>query len=100
MFTDAEFVSEGVMLRGRLYRNEGAREPQPAVVMTHGFSATITMVADRFAEVFAEAGFVVLLYDHVGFGISDGEPRQVIKPVGAGARLPRRTVVSPDGERC
>lgn len=80
MFTDAGFVSEGVMLRGRLYRNEGSREPQPAVVMTHGFSATITMVADRFAEVFAEAGFVVLLYDHVGFGISDGEPRQVINP--------------------
>lgn len=46
------------------------------VIMGHGFSATISgMVADRFAEVFYEAGFVVLLYDHRSFGISDGAPR-------------------------
>jgi len=32
--------------------------------MAHGFSATINgMVADRYAEVFCNAGFAVLLYD-------------------------------------
>ena len=48
--------------------------------MTHGFSATLTMGVDRYAEVFGEAGFVVLLYDHGGFGRSDGDPRQIINP--------------------
>jgi pimeloyl-ACP methyl ester carboxylesterase len=47
--------------------------------MAHGFSATITgMAADSYAEVFHDAGFAVLLYDHRNFGISGGEPRQQI----------------------
>ena len=33
------------------------------------------MVADRYAEVFCDAGLAVLLYDHRNLGISDGEPR-------------------------
>jgi len=46
--------------------------------MAHGFSATINgMVADEFATVFHEAGLAVLLYDHRGFGLSDG-PRQEV----------------------
>ena len=49
--------------------------------MAHGFSATMTgMVADRYAEAIAAAGFTVLLYDHRGFGLSGGEPRQVLNP--------------------
>jgi pimeloyl-ACP methyl ester carboxylesterase len=80
MFGDAKFSSHGVVLRGRLYRDSRSADLRPAVVMAHGFSATITMVVDRYAEVFADAGFVVLLYDHAGFGISDGAPRQVINP--------------------
>ena len=47
--------------------------------MAHGLSATISgMTADRYAEVFRDAGFAVLLFDHRNFGISDGEPRQQI----------------------
>jgi uncharacterized protein len=48
--------------------------------MTHGTSATLTMVVDRYAEVFAEAGVSALLYDHRNLGISGGEPRQEINP--------------------
>lgn len=48
--------------------------------MAHGTSATIEMVANRYAEVFAEAGVSALLYDHRNLGISDGEPRQEINP--------------------
>jgi pimeloyl-ACP methyl ester carboxylesterase len=48
--------------------------------MAHGTSATITMVADRYADVLHEVGFAVLLYDHRNFGISDGEPRGEINP--------------------
>lgn len=76
-----EFPSEGTTLRGRLYEWPAVSRPRPIVIMAHGFSATINgMVADRFAEVFYEAGFVVLLYDHRSFGISDGAPRCEIDP--------------------
>jgi pimeloyl-ACP methyl ester carboxylesterase len=67
------------VLRGRLYKPDDARGPLPIIIMAHGFSATISgMVADRYAEVFQEAGLAVLLYDHRNFGLSGGEPRQEI----------------------
>lgn len=79
MYQNVAFPSQEAMLKGRLYIPRGVAEPFPIVVMAHGFSATITgMVADRYAEVFCEAGFAVLLYDHIGFGVSGGEPRQQI----------------------
>ncbi|MFC2045909.1 alpha/beta hydrolase [Chloroflexota bacterium] len=77
MFAIVEFPSEGTTLRGRLYAPLNQSTPSPIVVMAHGFSGTISgMVADRYAEVFCDAGYAVLLYDHRNFGISDGEPRQ------------------------
>lgn len=79
MFRIVEFPSEGAVLRGRLYLRPKMAKPWPVVIMAHGFSATISgMVADRYAEVFYDAGFAVLLYDHRNFGISGGEPRQQI----------------------
>jgi pimeloyl-ACP methyl ester carboxylesterase len=43
--------------------------------MAHGFSATIPMVMDRYAECFLERGLAVLAFDHRGHGSSDGDPR-------------------------
>lgn len=78
-FDKVEFRSEGATLRGRVYSPPDASERSPAVVMAHGFSATINgMVADSYAEVFQDAGFAVLLYDHRNLGLSGGEPRQEI----------------------
>lgn len=79
MIEAVEFPSEGATLRGRFYRPERT-DPWPVVVMTHGTSATITMCLDRYAEVFCNAGIAVLLYDHRNFGMSGGEPRQLINP--------------------
>jgi len=82
MRRDIEFEGHGgVVLRGWFYRpaESGAR-PLAAVVMVHGLSAVKEMALDRYAEVFCEAGLAVLVYDHRGFGASDGEPRQVINP--------------------
>ena len=77
-----EFTSERAVVRGLLLTDaspppEGGR---PLVVMAHGTSATIQMVAIDYARVFAAAGLAVLLYDHRNFGISDGEPRGEINP--------------------
>ncbi len=81
-YEQVEFSSHGVTLRGRLYHgSDGPRGP--AVVMAPGFSATVSaMVADCYAEAFADAGLLVLLFDNPGFGASDGEPRHEIEPWG------------------
>ncbi|MGO4810272.1 alpha/beta hydrolase [Cupriavidus sp. 2MCAB6] len=83
--TDIEFVSEGVTLRGWLYEarheaNETPADACPAIVMAHGFSAVKEQYLDRYAEVFAAAGFAVLVYDHRNFGASEGAPRQEVDP--------------------
>ncbi len=79
---DVAFDADGALLRGWLYlppRSNTARR-FPAVVMAGGYGTTKEMFTDQFAEVFAAAGFAVLLYDHRGFGASEGEPRQEIDP--------------------
>ena len=74
------FPSQGATLRGYLLTSVGAADVHPGVIMAHGTSATIPMVAVEYARVFAAAGLAILIYDHRNFGISDGEPRQEINP--------------------
>jgi hypothetical protein len=74
------FPSQGATLRGYMLTPGGAASRLPAVVMAHGTSATLQMVAVEYARAFARAGLAVLLYDHRNFGVSDGEPRQEINP--------------------
>src|SRR3954454_14468194 len=77
---DVEFAAEGgVMLRAWLYLPDG-RGPHPAITMAHGYAGIKEMGLERFAEAFAEDGFVVLVHDHRGFGASDGEPRHDVDP--------------------
>jgi pimeloyl-ACP methyl ester carboxylesterase len=80
MRVDVEFTSGAVTLRGWLYRPEQASTGTPLVVMTHGFAGVKEWVAP-FAEVFSRAGLACLVYDHPGFGTSDGEPRFEVDPV-------------------
>ncbi|MUM30927.1 alpha/beta hydrolase [Mycolicibacterium sp. CBMA 361] len=54
--------------------------PHPAITMAHGFAGVKEHGLERFARVFADAGFVVLVHDHRGFGASDGLPRNDIDP--------------------
>ena len=79
MYKAIAFQSEGATIRGRFYMPGNKREGLPVIIMAHGYSATIEgMVADRYAEVFCNHDFAVLLYDHHSFGISDGEPGQQV----------------------
>jgi alpha-beta hydrolase superfamily lysophospholipase len=78
--SDVEFDGfDGTLLRGWWYAPEAAGAA-PAIAMAHGFSAVKEMTLDRYAEVFCEAGFGVLVYDNRNLGASDGEPRQEIDP--------------------
>lgn len=74
-----EFESEGAMLRGLLIAPRNA-QPLPAVILGHGTSATIQMVAIEYARAFARSGVAAVIYDHRNFGRSEGEPRGEINP--------------------
>ena len=77
---NVEFAVEGdVILRGWLFVPEGVG-PHPAITMAHGYAGTREHGIERFARVFAAAGFVVLLHDHRNFGASGGEPRGDVDP--------------------
>jgi uncharacterized protein len=77
---DVEFEAEpGVNLRGWLYLPDG-EGPHPAITMAHGFAGVKEQRLAQFADVFVEAGFVVLVHDHRTFGGSDGTPRHDIDP--------------------
>jgi cephalosporin-C deacetylase-like acetyl esterase len=52
----------------------------PAIIMSHGFSATRHMGLPSFAERFQAAGFAVLLFDYRCLGDSDGDERGRIVP--------------------
>ena len=77
-YEQIDFVSEGAVLRGRLYRPIGVAADLttevPVVIMAHGFSVLAAWL-DDFATDFAQAGFAVLVFDHRNFGESDGTPR-------------------------
>ncbi|MBP8926026.1 MAG: alpha/beta fold hydrolase [Pseudomonadales bacterium] len=91
MRSDISFPGHGgTTLRGWLYTPDGAGNG-PALIMAHGFSATIDMGIDAFARVFCAAGITVLAYDQRNFGTSDGEPRQEIN-IWAQARDYRRAI--------
>ncbi|WP_212807161.1 MULTISPECIES: alpha/beta hydrolase [unclassified Mycolicibacterium] len=77
---DVEFTAaDGVTLRGWLFVPDGAG-PHPGITMAHGFAGVKEHGLARFAELFAAAGFVVLVHDHRGFGASDGTPRGDVDP--------------------
>ncbi|MBK6660785.1 MAG: acetylxylan esterase [Proteobacteria bacterium] len=81
MRSDIEFKSEGLTLRGWLYKPAKGKGPFPTVVMAHGFSGVKEMGLDEYAEVFCKAGMAVLVYDNRCLGESDGKPRSDIDPV-------------------
>ena len=77
---NVEFAAEDdVILRGWLFVPDGPG-PHPAITMAHGFAGVKEHGLERFAQVFAAAGFVVLVHDHRGFGASGGSPRYDIDP--------------------
>lgn len=78
MRCEVEFRTEdGTVLRGHLH--SAGPDPRPGVVMCHGFGGEMAHI-DHYAALFAQADLSVLVYDHRGFGTSDGQPRQEVDP--------------------
>jgi len=74
-----DYPSEGVKISSLQYtpKSEGKC---PVIIMAHGFGLTKEAYINRFAEKFAENGFVVILFDYRNLGDSDGLPRQEVNP--------------------
>lgn len=79
---DVTVTSQGLKLAAWYYVPKGlkADEKRPAIVMAHGFSAPKEALLANFADRFAQAGFVVLVFDYRFLGASEGEPRGQIFP--------------------
>ncbi len=82
MRSDIEIISHGVHLSAWHYEaeNDDLTTPRgrPCVVMAHGLGGTKDSGLEPYAERFAEAGADVVLFDYRGFGLSEGEPRQIV----------------------
>lgn len=80
MRVDTTFTVAGLALSGWVYTPQAGVGPFPVIVMSHGFGAIKEMSLDRTAEIFCQAGFVVVVYDHRNTGLSEGEPRGELDP--------------------
>jgi pimeloyl-ACP methyl ester carboxylesterase len=77
-FSSAGTTCRGVHLPGVHEASFAVGATRPCVVLGHGFSLTVDSGLERFAERFAAAGLDALAFDYRHFGVSDGEPRQLV----------------------
>jgi fermentation-respiration switch protein FrsA (DUF1100 family) len=73
------FLSGGMKCAVTVVRPDTSSEvPIPAIVMAHGFGSPRALRLYAYAEQFAAAGYVAVVFDYRGFGDSEGEPRQLL----------------------
>ncbi len=70
-------TGDGTTLRGTLF--VPALGSGSVVVMAHGFSGVAEQI-QHYAAAFAAAGVTTLVFDHRGFGMSDGAQRLEVDP--------------------
>ena len=78
--TTVQISAEGGIELGAWLFLPDVASPSPAITMAHGYAGSKYHGLQPFAELFARAGFVVLVHDHRGFGDSGGSPRQDVNP--------------------
>ena len=77
-WSEQTFLSAGTACAARVYRPTEVTGSVPVVVMAHGFGSVRALRLYAYAERFAAAGYVVVVFDYRGFGDSDGAPRQLL----------------------
>jgi len=77
---DVRIPVEGIELDAWLFIPHSHGKKHPAITMAHGFTGTKHHGLERFAKAFCNAGFIVLVHDHRGFGASGGELCQDVNP--------------------
>jgi fermentation-respiration switch protein FrsA (DUF1100 family) len=77
---DENIDVDGVQCAAWVYRpdSDGAGPARPAIVMAHGLGSDRRLRLPAYAERFAAAGYIVVVFDYRSFGASGGEPRRVV----------------------
>jgi uncharacterized protein len=77
------FYSEGVRLAGDLFLPDDLKrgETRAGIVLCHGYTGVRNLYLPDIANVFTDAGYVVLTFDYKGWGDSDG-PKSRLSPYG------------------
>lgn len=76
-----EFVSNGITLRGELFKPEvSPSEALPGVVLAHGWGMTAGGNLADYANVIASRNIVAMTFDFRNLGCSEGLPRQDLNP--------------------
>src|SRR5580704_1973130 len=68
------FYSEGCRIAADLFlpADFEAGQKRPGIVLCHGFTGVRQLTLPDYAQVFARAGYVSLIFDYRGFGDSEG----------------------------
>ncbi len=74
------FTSNGVELRGNLYKPADAPGPLPGVIVTGAWTTVKEQMPGTYARELAGRGFAALAFDFTGWGESGGTPRFVEDP--------------------
>ncbi|KAF8939960.1 alpha/beta superfamily hydrolase [Dissophora ornata] len=84
--SDVSFLSEAIKIAGHLYIPDShkAGDKLPAIVVAHPFGAVKEQTTGHYAEQLSKEGFVTLAFDRRYQGASEGTPRQLEDPFGAG----------------
>ncbi|MUP38994.1 alpha/beta hydrolase [Labilibaculum euxinus] len=77
--TKVNYLSDGLKICALQYIPH-KNSKCPAIVMAHGFGLPKEAYINKFAELFAENGFAVILFDYRNLGESEGTPRGEINP--------------------
>lgn len=74
------FYSEGSRIVGNLFVPPDLRtgEKRPGIVLCHGFTGVRHLMLVEYATLFANAGYVSLIFDYRGFGDSEGPKWRLI----------------------
>ncbi|HDP80848.1 MAG TPA: alpha/beta hydrolase [Spirochaetes bacterium] len=75
----SDFYSRGTRCAGHFHLPEGTAKP-PVVIMAHGFGAQQDFRLPAYARKFSEKGIAAYTFDYRCFGLSDGEPRNLVSP--------------------
>ena len=75
------FDSNGVTLKGILYKPEGADGALPGAIVTGAWTTVKEQMSGTYARELASRGMAALAFDFTGWGESGGQPRYVEDPV-------------------
>ena len=75
------FTSNGVDLKGIVYKPAAANEPLPGAIVTGAWTTVKEQMAGTYARELASRGLVALAFDFTGWGQSGGDRRYVEDPL-------------------